>query len=88
MMVGSFMFLTCAIGKSPVAELPSVKVVGGHADIRESDGCMVSWLAAFLKPVGRPSTTPMRNTTAATAGAERDWEVVEPALTVTVVDAT
>lgn len=87
MVVGSLTALTCAMGKSEVDIDPHVTVTGAHEDMRESEGCMYSWFAAFLNPVGRPSATPMRKTTeAGTLSAEAMLrEVVAPADTVTPV---
>lgn len=83
--VGSLTPLICAIGKSAVLPDPTVKVIGPQEPIRESEGCMTSWLAALRNPRGVPSTAPRRNTTdAGTSSAEEmEREVVAPAETLT-----
>ena len=57
--VGSLTALNCAIGNALASSLPMVKVTGPQEAMRESDGCIVSILFAFLKPEGVPSNSPI-----------------------------
>jgi hypothetical protein len=49
---GELTDLNRAIGNEETEELPTVYVPGVQEDMRESEGCIRSWLAAFRKPVG------------------------------------
>jgi hypothetical protein len=49
---GELTDLKSAIGKDETEEEPTVYVEEVQEDMRESDGCMRSWEAAFRKPVG------------------------------------
>ena len=48
-----------AIGKEDTDEEPTVYVIPAQPPMRESDGCIVSILSAFLKPAGVPSKSPI-----------------------------
>jgi hypothetical protein len=52
MVNGELTDLKRAIGNEETEELPTVYVPGVQEDMRESEGCMRSWLAALRKPVG------------------------------------
>lgn len=52
MVKGELTDLKRAIGNEDTEELPTVYVPGVQEDMRESEGCMRSWLAALRKPVG------------------------------------
>jgi hypothetical protein len=49
---GELTDLNRAIGNEETEELPTVYVPGVQEDMRESEGCIRSWLAAFRKQVG------------------------------------